>query len=717
MDVVDLDELAADAVGEPGRSRRWQRRLPGRRPLAAVSGALVLALLTAGAIVASRDPLRVQVEGMRDGPRVGWSSPQGLSEFVAVDGGRVVTSDDLTIRARRADNGAELWSVDRGALGLTSVSELRDLPGTPWVLVGAVTSNALATSLVLLDRGTGRIAHRMELPAATATVDDLTGPILDNLMVPTLVATGQGALFALLPTQDGGRLEVAKLASPNIDDVVWRAELPMSPDAFPLGDPHAEERAGHLLLGRGEQGWPGRYVAALTLADGAPVEWLPDGASFDVYGDIAVLAGMEDLVAHDLRTGDELWRRPAAILAGTDDGLIAEVGDGRLTLVSPRTGTELWSVPVADEWLSVTRWGDAVVAYAGQQSTFGMDDGAAVFDLPGTPWVAAGTSRGWPERTSVALLDRATGRVERELELPVAAETLEDLSLDTTLFSASDGTLLLAVPTRTGMSVVKLNSPDVEDAAWRAELPVTDEVLPWWGPQAVARGAYLLIGDSRGGLSGPGQFMFALRISDGEVAEWLPRGSRAIVHGEVAVVESGDTRIAYDLATGEELWRRSGGYLLATHDGVIAEVSDGRLSLLSPRTGAELWSVPSEEEWLSLTRWGDDIVVYQGSFGVVSTGDGSPLGAVAALDLATGRERWRRDLGATVTELARGEGQLVALVYKSVAPDEIAGGLVGLDPGTGRTRWDQGLEPNRWSVRFGTRMIQATGEADYAVLR
>ena len=357
------------------------------------------------------------------------------------------------------------------------------------------------------------------------------------------------------------------------------------------------------------------------------------------------------------------------------------------------------------------------VLWSVDPSTFGMDDGAAVFDLPGTPWVAAGTSRGWLERTSVALLDRATGRVERELELPVAAETLEDLSLDTTLFSASDGTLLLAVPTRTGMSVAKLNSPDVEDAAWRAELPVTDEVLPWWGPQAVARGAYLLIGDSRGGLSGPGQFMFALRISDGEVAEWLPRGSRAIVHGEVAVVESGDTRIAYDLATGEELWRRSGGYLLATHDGVIAEVSDGRLSLLSPRTGAELWSVPSEEEWLSLTRWGDDIVVYQGSFGVVSTGDGSPLGAVAALDLATGRERWRRDLGATVTELARGEGQLVALVYKSVAPDEIAGGLVGLDPGTGRTRWDQGLEPNRWSVRFGTRMIQATGEADYAVLR
>jgi outer membrane protein assembly factor BamB len=40
---------------------------------------------------------------------------------------------------------------------------------------------------------------------------------------------------------------------------------------------------------------------------------------------------------------------------------------------------------VADEWLSVTRWGDAVVAYAGQQSTWG-DPGpragvVAAFDL------------------------------------------------------------------------------------------------------------------------------------------------------------------------------------------------------------------------------------------------------------------------------------------------------------------------------------------------
>ena len=383
MDVVDLDELAA----EPPAASAMPRRLPSprrwitRRTVAVVAGALLLAATTAGAVVASRSPLGVQVEGMRDGPRVGWTSPQGLSDFVAVDGDRVVTSDNLTIRARRADNGAELWAVDRGALGLTSVSELHDLPGTPWVLVGAFASNVRETSLVLLDRGTGRIAHRMELPATTATLEDLMG----TLMAPTLVATGQGALFALLPPRDGGRLEVAKLASPSLDDVVWRAELPMSPEAFPLEDPHAEERAGHLLLGRGEQGWSGRYVAALNLADGAPVGWLPEGASFDVYGDIAVIGGADDLVAHDLRTGEELWRRPAAILASTEDGLIAEVGDGRLTLVSPRTGAELWSVPVADEWLSVTRWGDAVVAYAGQQSTWG-DAGpragvVAAFDL------------------------------------------------------------------------------------------------------------------------------------------------------------------------------------------------------------------------------------------------------------------------------------------------------------------------------------------------
>jgi hypothetical protein len=73
----------------------------------------------------------------------------------------------------------------------------------------------------------------------------------------------------------------------------------------------------------------------------------------------------------------------------------------------------------------------------------------------------------------------------------------------------------------------------------------------------------------------------------------------------------------------------------------------------------------------------------------------------------------------------RGEGQLVASLYRGVPisggpGDEfetIEGGLVGLDPRTGRTRWDQGLEPDRWSLRFGTRILQATRDADYAFLR
>ena len=370
------------------------------------------------------------------------------------------------------------------------------------------------------------------------------------------------------------------------------------------------------------------------------------------------------------------------------------------------------------------RGSDGAELWAVDHAELGSEAVPVTSDLPGTPWVSAATMDSeWPEQTTVTLLDRATGRVDHTVELPPEEEPVGDFYLPTTLFSApDDGTLLLATPTGTGMGVAKLNAPRADDVAWRAEVPVTNDDFPWWGPQAVVRGGYVLIGD--GNADRLNRFAIALRVSDGAAAKWLPQGSAAAVYGEVAVVESGDTRIAYDLATGEEIWRRSGGHLLFTNDGVIAEATGRRLALLSPRTGEELWSVPSRDDWMGLTRWGDDIVLYQGAPGIVSS-EAGPLGVVAAFDLATGRERWRRDLGATVTDVMRGEGQLVASLYRGVPipggpGDEfetIESGLVGLDPRTGRTRWDQGLEPDRWSLRFGTRILQATRDADYAFLR
>lgn len=153
---------------------------------------------------------------------------------------RVVTSDDLTIRARRA-GGVELWSVDRGALGLTSVSELHDLPG-------ALGPRRHRHEQRMGDQPVApRSRHRQDrppdgTPGEHATVDDLTGPILDNLMVPTLVATGQGALFALLPTQndDGWRWPSSPLLQPRRCGVAGRAAD--EPGGLPAGGPTRRRR-------------------------------------------------------------------------------------------------------------------------------------------------------------------------------------------------------------------------------------------------------------------------------------------------------------------------------------------------------------------------------------------------------------------------------------------------------------------------------------------
>ncbi|MBK7822305.1 MAG: PQQ-binding-like beta-propeller repeat protein [Tessaracoccus sp.] len=367
MDVVDLDELAAEQSSAPRRPRRRPSlgRLVSRRAVAVVAGAVALAVVTVGAVVSSRDPLPVQAAGMRNGPRVGWSSPGGLSAVITIDDARVVTTDDMTIRARRADDGMELWSVDRNSLDLYSASQLRDLPGTPWVLVG--NSDSLDTTVaVLLDRDAGAAAYRLELPGPERTASEY-------YQTSALVSTAEGTLFVLTPPADGGGIAVSRLASPNLDDVVWRSEMPTGAEGFPLWWPYAEERAGYVLLGHEDASWPGRLLGALALADGAPAPWLPDGARFDVFGDVAVIEGEDGRVGVDLRTGAELWRRPGAVSVGAADEVLAEVSGGRLTLLSPRTGAELWSVPTEHERVRVTRWDDIVVAYSGVEVSWGED--------------------------------------------------------------------------------------------------------------------------------------------------------------------------------------------------------------------------------------------------------------------------------------------------------------------------------------------------------
>ena len=79
MDVVDLDELAAEQSAAPVGAARLRVAYPARRLLrhprlwGVVAGVLALVVLTGWAVASSGSPLSAQALGMRGGPEVGWT--------------------------------------------------------------------------------------------------------------------------------------------------------------------------------------------------------------------------------------------------------------------------------------------------------------------------------------------------------------------------------------------------------------------------------------------------------------------------------------------------------------------------------------------------------------------------------------------------------------------------------------------------------------------
>ena len=380
MDVVDLDELAAEQAVTPAARPRlvWPRpRLPrSRRLWGVVVGVLALALLTGWAVGASRSPLSAQVLGMRNGPEIGWTLSGGVFSLAVVEGDRVVSSDGATVRARRGSDGAELWAVAGTELGFYGTVSVRDLPGTPWLFAGTDGySWPEGRPVVLLDRDTGRVAHTMELSSPEFGVDEAA-----SFGLPTLFSSTDGALLFALPTNDG-RVSLARLnaprgdAAPSVDDVAWRTELDVSADAFPWWWPAAESRAGYLLIGMRFPGeWPDQFLTAVRESDGAPAPW--DGSDyggFNVFGDVALVPEDGGAVAYDLRSGAELWSRPGLTPLYTSDGVLAERAGGRLTLLSPRSGRQLWSVPTDDDHWSLVRSGDNIVVSRALGGTWSED--------------------------------------------------------------------------------------------------------------------------------------------------------------------------------------------------------------------------------------------------------------------------------------------------------------------------------------------------------
>lgn len=170
-------------------------------------------------------------------------------------------------------------------------------------------------------------------------------------------------------------------------------------------------------------------------------------------------------------------------------------------------------------------------------------------------------------------------------------------------------------------------------------------------------------------------------------------GPIAVVDGRRIVVALDGTAwgvVAYDLMEGRVLWRalrhvaHPAGVVVAA--GVaVAPARDGWVRGLDADTGEERWRFQADADTAAFVA--PPILLGDGSVAVADI-----RGRVAALDPATGRPRWRADVGAPVyTAMAVGERLLVVPTTRST--------LAALDAGTGVPRWTRTGDAPR--VRFG----------------
>lgn len=168
-------------------------------------------------------------------------------------------------------------------------------------------------------------------------------------------------------------------------------------------------------------------------------------------------------------------------------------------------------------------------------------------------------------------------------------------------------------------------------------------------------------------------------------------GARVVV--DAGVVVGGDDHLwAFDAATGVPRWvwaptlgTSPGLYLGATANGLVfCGSSDGHLTALDIRSGVVRWTHRVRERATVFAP------VVNGSMVVASfTEPRAPArGGVVAVDPVTGRERWRRVL-LPLLDIRSPSGATGAPL---VTPDVVVaaaqdGTLVGLDPGSGQFRW------------------------------
>lgn len=330
----------------------------------------------------------------------------------------------------------------------------------------------------------------------------------------------------------------------------WRTGEPVRPDG-PVGD--------RWVAGRRPDGSP----VAVHLADGLVVA-LPAPA-LALHGDRAVTRP-GDVVAVDLRTGAEAWRRTAtgATWRALGAGLVAE-GPGVAVLVDPVTGAERGRVEGTDVVATddVVVVGDPeeveAVTWSGRGRWRLRLAAATVVPVDATRVAVRADP---PAGARVTLLDAASGVVLAAAVLPTAVDRALVTS-GTAVWVVEAGAPVAVVDRRTGVDVA-------EESA--AAPPPDDDLRFGAGP-----GAVTVVGGAA-----------TLRGTSGGVTQWtVPFGSPLTVAPRragtsVLALLADGTVAALDPRTGEVRWRR----VLAAVPTAVA--SDGTMLLVGTDDGQVL---------------------------------------------------------------------------------------------------------------------------------
>ncbi len=283
-------------------------------------------------------------------------------------------------------------------------------------------------------------------------------------------------------------------------------------------------------------------------------------------------------------------------------------------------------------------------------------------------------SRGRPLLILAAAISLAACSGGGDGSLPSTSGPATTLPATTVTSAAAAPTTSLAPPTSTAASGSGCQGIDVENPAIVALSPV--DGAPCWSALS-------------------GWNAYAATVTDGKLL---------VLGGPCSSARAGQTMVAIDASTGQELWRHNldgvdtstdgGTAALGTGSGVVVPPSGGRVEGIDLATGKVRWTRAGRK-----LADGPDTVV------VASTGPGTTV--IELLDRSSGESRWGTDVGPDMGGTTADSSAVLVTTGEST---------VAYDAGTGVRRWEAPF--TQASDTYAVRIVDgvATGSADEATV-